>query len=555
MTEHEKTIAERLASSETELRSLRKQLDVAEARYDCVIRITGQVPFAADAEGILLSIGDRWEGWTGIPVEQAIGTSLFDWVYPEDQVAARDTWRTIVRDGDAYSLDFRLAAAADPRRWVRCRAERIDAGVLGAPHWRGVLDDIDELYRARREAQQNERRYRTAARATRDVIWDADLENGTIIFGETLQETLGHAEVERLLPLSWWEERLHPDDLEETRASFYACPPGARWVAEYRVQRGDGSYAIVQSRAFIRRDAQGEPKQATGAISDLTDERLMRARMEKLRADMLDSSRSGTVGALAGMLAHELNQPLTALTNYVRGARRLLQQDDFSRDRVQAALESAASSAIDAGALVQRMRELISRGEGRLTVERLGRIATNARALTILQNEQSNLRIAIEDGLEDCKIVCDRIQTHQVFLNLLRNAAEATARTPAPFIEVRAAQEGEFVRVSIVDNGPGFGTTKPDEVFTPFLTTKMHGVGIGLAICKMIIEAQGGRIWAEERAAGGAAFHFTLPLSDGENMISATDARSGRPSEDVILRNPEPSDAKAVAILVETFIL
>lgn len=496
--------------------TLREALAELEERHSFTVRINRQISFIACADGAILSMDPLWAERTGAPVAQALGRGFLAFIHPDDRDRLARAWGAATRDAGDYLQDHRVRMADGGYRWFRCRAEKFGTLDGAVVRWRGLLTDIDELFRAREAAQTSERRFRTAARATRDVIWNVDIPADTISFSDELAKRLGYGDPASLSKLSWWRGRIHPDDLEVVVQSFRSCRDGERWKCEFRLLQADGQYTPVQSRAFVERDAAGAPVSATGALSDLSEERAAQQRIERLQAEMLDISRSGTAAALAAMLAHELNQPLTSLTNYVRGARRLLRQGDpAAHERVLTAIDSAASSALDAGAIVHRMRELISRGEARLSVQNLWDAADDARSLTSLNLSGGAIRIDIAQQLRESAVIADRVQTRQVFLNLLRNAVDALADTPRAAIVITAEPAGEFVKVAIADNGQGFGANKPEALFTPFMTTKANGIGLGLAICRMIVESNGGRIWAECNASGGATFCFTLPLAEG----------------------------------------
>ncbi len=499
-TEHQNT--ERDLPSSTAMEEL----------YRFTMRINRQFPFAADADGALLYIDPLWAEWSGAPLSDALGSGYLDHIHPEDRGTVEAAWAYATAHAEDFLHDHRARMADGSYRWFRCAAEkyRIPGEAL---RWRGLVTDIDELCRARTAAQISEARFRTAALATRDIIWDLDLLSRTVTFSDGLAAALGYDAV-HVTAKAWWRQHVHPDDIDRVSQSFRSCLPGERWVCEYRMQRADGSYVHMQARAFIQRDPNGRPVRVTGALADLTEERATRRRIERLQSEMADSSRSGAAAAFA-MLSHELNQPLTSVTNFVRGARRLLQQGDpGSREDILMAMDAAAASASDAGAIVHRLNDLVSHGEGRLSAQNLWEAANDARALTCLDTLGGRVWIEIASDLGAFEVIGDRVQIRQVFLNLFRNAVEALADTATPRVSVSVELAGEFVRVHVVDNGPGFGANKPEALFAPFTTTKANGVGLGLSICRMIIESNGGHIRAEPHAAGGAAFAFTLPRTE-----------------------------------------
>lgn len=483
-----------------------------EELYRFTMRINRQFPFVADADGAIRYIDPLWAEWTGAPLSNALGFGFLDYIHTDDRGTVTAAWMDAMAHRENFLHDHRARMAVGSYRWFRCASERYQMPGE-ALRWRGLVTDIDELCCARTAAQTSEARFRTAALATRDIIWDLDLASKTLTFSECLAQALGYDE-SHTNGLSWWRKRIHPDDIDRVSQSFRACLTGERWVCEYRMRRADDTYLHMQARAFIQRDDGGRPVRVTGALADLTEERATRRRIERLQSDMADSSRSGAAAAFA-MLSHELNQPLTSLANFVRGARRLLYQGDpESRESILMAMDSAAASASDAGAIVHRLNDLVSHGEGRLSAQNLWEAATDARALTCLDTPAGGVWIEIARNLGDFAVIGDRVQIRQVFLNLFRNAVEALADTANPRVAVSVAPAGEFVRVGVVDNGPGFGSHKPDALFAPFTTTKSDGVGLGLSICRMIIESNGGHIMAEQLAAGGAAFYFTVPRTE-----------------------------------------
>lgn len=485
---------------------------VMEDLYRFTMRINRQIPFVADAAGALLCIDPLWAEWSGAAASDALGLGFLEHAHPLDRAAVMAAWAEAMRHAQTFVHDYRVGMADGSYRWFRCAAEKYPVAGEGL-RWRGLLTDIDELCRARTAAQASEARFRTAALATRDVIWDLDLPSESITFSESLASALGYAEPQTSA-VSWWREHIHGEDIDRVTASFRSCPPGKRWLCEWRMRRADGRYIHIQARAFIERAAGGRPVRVTGALADLTEERATQKKIERLQAEMADSSRAGAAAAFA-MLSHELNQPLTSLANFVRGARRLLDRGDpDSRDRILEAMDAAATSASDAGAIVHRLNDLVSHGEGRLSAQNLWEAANDARALTCLDTAAGRVRIEIANDLGALDVIGDRVQIRQIFLNLFRNAVEALEQTANPRVTVSVASTGDFARVAVIDNGPGFDIAKPEALFAPFTTTKASGVGLGLSICRMIIESNGGQITAEPCATGGAAFYFTMPLTE-----------------------------------------
>ena len=257
----------------------------------------------------------------------------------------------------------------------------------------------------------------------------------------------------------------------------------------------------------------------TGFIRDLTEIQRAERRLNDLQGELSHISRVSAMGSLASALAHELNQPLTAIASYAEGARALLGEEGAPAPdtiaMVREALAEASAEALRAGQIVRRLREFISRGESERRVERLRRLVTEAAALALTGSGQTGMDFDIRLDPAADLVLCDRIQIQQVLLNLIRNAVEAMQRSARQSLEIRSRSAGRgMVEVVVSDSGPGLAPEVAAVLFQPFNTSKEKGMGLGLSICRTIVEAHGGRIWAEPSDFGGTAFPFTLELAE-----------------------------------------
>lgn len=255
----------------------------------------------------------------------------------------------------------------------------------------------------------------------------------------------------------------------------------------------------------------------TGFVRDLTAEEEAERRLSEAQAELIHISRVSAVGTMATALAHELNQPLAAIANYVQTSAALLSDGDErtlapTLTMVRGALEEAGREALRAGAIIHRLREFVARGDLERAIVAPRELATEACALGAVGGTSRGIACDVVMPDELPLLMVGRVQIQQVLVNLIRNAFEALGNTGA--IVVSARRNGAMIRMSVADNGPGIAPERHEEVFQPFVSSKATGMGLGLAICRTIVEAHGGRLWCEAAPGGGAAFHFTVPTAE-----------------------------------------
>jgi two-component system sensor kinase FixL len=235
--------------------------------------------------------------------------------------------------------------------------------------------------------------------------------------------------------------------------------------------------------------------------------------LQELHAELLHVSRLSAVGQMAAMVAHELNQPLTAISNYMEAAATLLDRGgELPIARVRGAVSRAGEQAVRAGQIIHQLRGFASRGDSEKRIEAVSPLVREAAELALLGTKQRGVSIRVEENLEGIVILADKIQIQQVLLNLLRNAVEAVADQEHRDVTLITETHDGMVRISVIDNGPGLPDDVKARLFQPFVSTKKTGMGMGLLICHNIVTAHDGRLWAEANPAGGTIFRLTLPV-------------------------------------------
>ncbi|GLV27260.1 sensor histidine kinase [Sphingobium sp. Cam5-1] len=254
----------------------------------------------------------------------------------------------------------------------------------------------------------------------------------------------------------------------------------------------------------------------TGFIRDLTERQQAERRVADLQAELSHASRVTAMGTLASALAHELNQPLTAIANYLEAGRDLLDADGpVDREMLREAMDESARQALRAGEIIRSLREFIKRGETMRQPESLRELLAEGAALAFIGMDSRGIDMDISVDRRVDRVLVNRVQLQQVIINLIKNAMEAMAHSPARILRLSAAPaEDGRVEVIVADSGTGLDPDMSRTLFMPFTTSKPSGMGVGLSISQTIVEGHGGRIWAQPSQWGGTAFHFTLDRAD-----------------------------------------
>jgi two-component system sensor kinase FixL len=255
----------------------------------------------------------------------------------------------------------------------------------------------------------------------------------------------------------------------------------------------------------------------TGFIRDLTERAESQARLQEIQNELARLARLHELGEMASMLAHELNQPLTAIANLARGSLRILKTMDASEPigRMREALEEASRQSLRAGEIIRRLRELVATGETPRQSEDVRSLVEEASALALVGSRENGIRTIFDFQAGSLRAMVDRVQIQQVLLNLIRNAMEAMKDSPRRELAIDIFTTGDdTVAIEVADTGPGIADDVADRLFRPFVSTKANGMGIGLSVSRRIAEAHGGQLTASRNEKGGATFRLTLPLVD-----------------------------------------
>ncbi|HSZ91602.1 MAG TPA: PAS domain S-box protein [Acetobacteraceae bacterium] len=325
------------------------------------------------------------------------------------------------------------------------------------------------------------------------------------LFGYTANEVRGQ-NVRMLMPPPYREQ--HDGYLARYRRTGERRIIGIGRVVVGR--RKDGSTFPME--LSVGEASQTGQRLFTGFIRDLTERQQTERRLHELQDGLLHVSRVRSMGQMAAALAHELNQPLTATANYVRAAVRLLALPEPDLERIREAMNHAVEQTLRSGEIIRRLRSFVTRGEVARQPESIAQLIEEASALALIGAKERGVKVLISMDPNLPAASVDRVQIQQVLLNLIRNALEAMVSCEVRELAITASVREDHVLVSVTDSGSGISPEIEARLFQPFVTTKAEGMGIGLSVCRTIVEAHGGVLWRERNSGGGSAFHFTVPI-------------------------------------------
>lgn len=345
-----------------------------------------------------------------------------------------------------------------------------------------------------------------------------DLSGQIVYANPAFCRMVGYSEAEVLglrPPHPWWPPEERETILRGLREAREHGAPGTG--LEMRLTRRDGERfdALVYEAPLI--DAAGRQTGWMGSVLDITERKQARERLRQQEERLAATARLVTMGEMATSIAHELNQPLSAIASYTTGSLNLLEAGDPPSAEIKEALRKAAQQAQRAGRIIQRVHDYVRKREPTRGAVRVNAVVEEAVGFAEVEARKRKVRIEAQLAEGDPEIQADPILLQQVLLNLLRNAMDAMAATPPERREIRVstANGAGQVTVRIADRGCGLAPEVRERVFDPFFTTRAEGMGMGLAICRSIVEFHGGRVWAEENPGGGAVFTFTIPVEGG----------------------------------------
>lgn len=453
----------------------------------------------------------------GVPENIPVSYDLFlSLLRRDDRTRTKQAIQRSITTGCRFDLQYHIHGTLEGSRWIRARGGLVFNEDGTPQRLSGVILDIDHQKSIEEALIARENHLRSILDTIPDAMIVID-DRGIMqhfstaaerLFGYSEHEAIGR-NVNILMP--------EPDSSGHDGYLAHHQSTGERRIIGIgRVVTGKCRNGVTfPMHLSVGEMHTGGKRHFTGFVRDLTEHQQTQVKLQELQSELFHVSRLSAMGEMASALAHELNQPLTAISNYLKGSRRLLAAStDPNIAKIEMALDRAADQAIRAGQIIRRLRDFVSRRESEKRVESLSKLMEEASVLGLAGTREQNIMLRTDLDSDCDRVLVDRVQIQQVLVNLFRNSLEAMAKSPKRELTASSRKATDnMIELSISDTGHGFSEAAATSLFDTFFTTKETGMGVGLSISRSIVEAHGGRMWAETNDSGGATIRLTLPIA------------------------------------------
>ena len=460
--------------------------------------------------------------YVGLSSEE-LGRSPFKVVHPDDFTALMRAWARSVETGRSFLFTYRLRRADGVYRWHEARAEpmRDQAGVV--IQWYGVNVDVDDRQKAEEALRRSEQRLRTLIDTVPSLIWCATPEGEPSYINKRLMDYVGLTQEDLDTPGSTRlagaiQAVVHPDDKAAMEKLLgHSFTTGVPFYMKYRMRRADGAYRWVDGRAEPLRDDNGRIVQWYGVCVDIDDETRVQEALRSAQDRLSRASQAASLAELSASIAHEVNQPLAAVVTNSHVCQRWLSADPPNIQRARVTSERIIRDAHSAAEVVSRIRALFKHtAQARASVN-INDVIAEVCQLMMDEIAMKSIRIETDLGMNLPLAFIDRVQMQQVLVNLIRNGIDAMESTISGEKSLRICSRQDRTNMVLIEvRDQGCGIEDPERIFEPFFTTKDQGMGMGLAICRSIIESHDGRLWAAKNEPRGTTLSFTVPVRAGD---------------------------------------
>ena len=500
-------------NAEDALRRSEAQLAKAERELRRTLDLIPILAWRTRPDGYAEYLNKRWLDYTGLSPEQALGWEWRAAVHPDDRPALHYAWLRMLETGKPDDVEARMRRFDGTYRWFLFRSEalRDEAGAVVA--WYGTNIDIEDRKQAESAWQRSQAYSAEAQKLSQTGSFAWDVATRYYYWSEQTYEILGFDR--SIKPrISLVVERTHPDDRYIMERELDRSAQNAPYHDfEVRLLMPDGQIKHIHLLAH-RITYESGNEEIVGAVMDITEARRSQETLDAAQTALAHASRVATLGEISATIAHEVNQPLAAIVANGQACLRFLRREKPDLNDVRGAVEWIVKDGNRAGEVIRRVRGLMKKANTEKAPLDVNDLVNEVAALLRRELAAQQVSPQLELSPSVPSIVADRIQLQQVIINLVMNGAEAMRTiTDRPLrLVIRTYQdEAHRVVVAVEDSGPGVAGEDVDRVFDPFFSTKPGGLGMGLSICRSIVEAHGGRLWSSANAGSGATFQFALP--------------------------------------------
>jgi PAS domain S-box-containing protein len=475
---------------------------------------------AALRDGSPTFVNRRWTEYTGLSAEDTEGSGWKTAIHPEDFERWLNLWRVCLATGQPFEDEARFRRASDGEyRWFWTRGVPLRDEEGNIAGWYGLGMDIQDRKTAEQEHErlrQLERQVERELQLTIDTIPAIVVRyrrDGSIEFLNQTWRTYTGLSQDRLQGQGW-RGAVHPDDLPKREAAWRAhLPTGQPFEMEQRLRRADGEYRWFFVRRVPLRDENGEVIRWYAVAHDIEDQKRAERALQTAQAELAHVTRVTTLGEMSASIAHEINQPLFAIVTNAEATLLLLSRDVPDIQEARAGIAEVIKNAHRAGEVIRRIRDFSKKAHPHMLQLNINEVVEEAVKLVRHEALRHGVTIRFEFASGLPLVRGDRIQLQQVIVNLAVNGMEAmtSVQDRDRVLIVRTQRDrSDRILVAVADAGVGIEPENRNRVFDAFHTTKPGGLGMGLAICRSIIEAHGGRLWADANVPCGAIFRFTV---------------------------------------------